>query len=283
MGSLPAWSSTPTSASRWSARFGHSRGEYTPQKSMGSITFSSTVSVGSSWKNWNTTPTLRPRHSANLPSLMFPRFVPATHTSPLRGPVNPRDHVDQRRFAAARFADDGHKLAAIHLQVDAAQRREGTRRRHVRLLHPSQVDQAGTLLNRVASRCAPSRCTVCRRLSFVRRCYHRSLLSAWSGTCRQPTYTTGLGTRGRRSAYPPPAKAVCTSVRRSAPEVALRTARARPSHTTKSHRDSHAMPARARRLPRQTRGWRLRPPWGTGIRRCRSRCISPSPRRDAAA
>ena len=35
-----------------------------PQKSIGSITFSTTVSVGSSWKNWKTTPTVRPRHCA---------------------------------------------------------------------------------------------------------------------------------------------------------------------------------------------------------------------------
>ena len=37
-------------------------------KSSGSIAFSSAVSVGSSWKNWNTMPTLRPRQTASCSS-----------------------------------------------------------------------------------------------------------------------------------------------------------------------------------------------------------------------
>ncbi len=49
---------------------------------MGSITFSRLLRVGNSWKNWKTTPTLRPRQAASLSSLMPPRSVPATWTSP---------------------------------------------------------------------------------------------------------------------------------------------------------------------------------------------------------
>jgi hypothetical protein len=46
-----------------------------------------------------------------------------------RRPLNARDEVDEGRFAAARLADDGHELAARHLQVDAPQRREVARGR----------------------------------------------------------------------------------------------------------------------------------------------------------
>ena len=50
-----------------------------------------------------------------------------------RRAVDAGDHVDQRRLAAARLADDGHKLARLHLQVDAFERREGTGGRLERL------------------------------------------------------------------------------------------------------------------------------------------------------
>jgi len=36
-----------------------------------SIVFSSSVRVGKSWKNWNTTPMFRPRHKARLLSLIL--------------------------------------------------------------------------------------------------------------------------------------------------------------------------------------------------------------------
>jgi hypothetical protein len=49
---------------------------------MGSITFSTTVSVGSSWKNWKMTPTVRPRQTAVRPSDMSARSWPATATRP---------------------------------------------------------------------------------------------------------------------------------------------------------------------------------------------------------
>jgi hypothetical protein len=46
------------------------------------MTFSATVSVGSSWKNWNTTPTVRPRQAASLFSLRSPNTVPPTSMRP---------------------------------------------------------------------------------------------------------------------------------------------------------------------------------------------------------
>lgn len=63
-GSLRVWSSRPTSSSRCIARSQRSFGDHSPAKSIGSITFSTTVRVGRSWKNWKITPTVRPRHSA---------------------------------------------------------------------------------------------------------------------------------------------------------------------------------------------------------------------------
>ncbi len=40
------------------------------------------------------------------------------------GAVDAGDHVDQRRLAAARLADHGHKLAAVHMQIDIVERSE---------------------------------------------------------------------------------------------------------------------------------------------------------------
>jgi hypothetical protein len=55
------------------------------QKSIGSITFSATVRVGSSWKVWNTTPTWRPRHAASRLSPSACTGVPPTNTPPAVG------------------------------------------------------------------------------------------------------------------------------------------------------------------------------------------------------
>ena len=50
-----------------------------PQKSIGSITFSAAVSVGSSWKNWKTMPTVRPRQRGQRSSDSVRTGVPADH------------------------------------------------------------------------------------------------------------------------------------------------------------------------------------------------------------
>ena len=75
-GSLRAWSAMPTRSSRSIARSCRSRGVHRPPKSIGSITFSTTVRVGSSRKNWKMTPIVRPRHTAVLPSDRFARSSP---------------------------------------------------------------------------------------------------------------------------------------------------------------------------------------------------------------
>ena len=67
------------------ARRCRSRLVYMLQKSMGSSTFSSTVSEGNNWKNWKTTPMLRPRQPAICPSRSRCRAVLATCTSPADG------------------------------------------------------------------------------------------------------------------------------------------------------------------------------------------------------
>ena len=67
------------------ARLSRCRGAYMSQKSMGSITFSTAVSVGRSWKNWKMTPMWRPRHSAIWPSVRPWTGLPATKTWPVLG------------------------------------------------------------------------------------------------------------------------------------------------------------------------------------------------------
>jgi hypothetical protein len=49
------------------------------------MAFSSAVSVGSSWKNWNTTPTRRPRQIASSSSLIRSIRRPSTVTVPAVG------------------------------------------------------------------------------------------------------------------------------------------------------------------------------------------------------
>ena len=81
-GSLYACSLIPTCSSRRSARPLRSRAGIMPQKSMGSITFSRMVSVGRSWKNWNTTPTFLLRHFASWSWSILWIVVSPIHISP---------------------------------------------------------------------------------------------------------------------------------------------------------------------------------------------------------
>jgi hypothetical protein len=73
------------------------RREYMPQKSIGSMMFSSSESMGRSWKNWKTMPRLRPRHAASRLSLSLSTRVSPTYTSPSLGrsmPVSMLIRVD---------------------------------------------------------------------------------------------------------------------------------------------------------------------------------------------
>ena len=64
----------------------------------------------------------------------------------LRRAIDAGQHVDQRGLAAARFADDGHELAAIDLQIDAVQRGELARRGLVDLVDIVQFDQRSVVV-----------------------------------------------------------------------------------------------------------------------------------------
>ena len=52
---------------------------------MGSITFSITLRVGKSWKNWKMMPTVRPRQGANCPSFKAWIAVSPMNTWPVVG------------------------------------------------------------------------------------------------------------------------------------------------------------------------------------------------------
>ena len=55
--------------------------------------------------------------------------------------VDPGKHVQQGRFAAARFAHQRHKLAIPDLQIDASQRGEAAGRVDVGLDHVLEKDR----------------------------------------------------------------------------------------------------------------------------------------------
>ena len=67
------------------------------------------------------TPMLRPRHTAIWSFAQRMNGRAADKDLARGGPVDAGDHVDQRGFAAARFADDGDKFAAINFQIDILQ------------------------------------------------------------------------------------------------------------------------------------------------------------------
>ncbi len=82
-----------------------------PAISSGSITFSSAVSAGSSWKDWNTKPTARPRSSARASSSSTPRSGTVELHRPGARRVEAGENREQRRLARARGADDRDRLA----------------------------------------------------------------------------------------------------------------------------------------------------------------------------
>ena len=123
------------------ARLPRSRSGQVLQKSIGSITFSITERLGSSWKNWKTIPRLRPRQRAIWFSLNCVHGGVAHQHLARCGAVDAGDHVDQRGLAAARFADDADELAAVDLQVDAVERRVAPGGVLVDLGHLVQLDQ----------------------------------------------------------------------------------------------------------------------------------------------
>jgi hypothetical protein len=90
-GSRSPMSARPTSSALCSARSRRSRLDPRRAKSSGSIAFSSAVSVRNSWKNWNTTPTCRPRQTASSSSLMRSISLAAHRDRTRRRAVDPGD------------------------------------------------------------------------------------------------------------------------------------------------------------------------------------------------
>ncbi len=100
---------------------------------MGSTTLSSSEIVGSSWKNWKTTPTDRPRHCAVAPSLRSCTAVPSIQTLAARRAIDARDHVDERALAATGLPDHGDELPGADLEAHALERGQAPRGRLVLL------------------------------------------------------------------------------------------------------------------------------------------------------
>ena len=89
--------------------------------SAGIITFSSAVNSGSRWWNWNTKPISRLRNSASRAGA-HRRQVLAVEPDRARGrEVERAEHVQERRLADARGADDRDHLAGLELEVEPAQ------------------------------------------------------------------------------------------------------------------------------------------------------------------
>ena len=120
-GRRPATSCTPSRSI--SARARARASAPSPASRAGSSTFSSPVSSGSRWKNWNTKPTRRRRRSISSAS----SSAVDAHSRHLDragvGAVEAADQVQQGRFAATRAADHGHQLAGIHIEVKRVQHR----------------------------------------------------------------------------------------------------------------------------------------------------------------
>ena len=111
------------------------------EKSSGSIAFSSAVSVGSSWKNWKTTPTRRPRQIASSSSLISSIRRPSTVTVPADGRSMPVIMFMIVDLPLPDGPDDRDHVAALDRQVDAAQRSILDLAGAVDLLDAGQLDQ----------------------------------------------------------------------------------------------------------------------------------------------
>ncbi len=140
-GSLRAWSTISTCSRRAIARSSRSRGVHRPPKSIGSMTFSTTVRVGSSWKNWKITPTVRPRQTAVSPSERWLRCVPPTQTSPAVARSMPVIMFMSVDLPDPDLPTTARNSPLVDLEVDAPQRAERPGVRDVVLDHGAQVDE----------------------------------------------------------------------------------------------------------------------------------------------
>ncbi len=88
-GQMMARALRPTCCNESSARW---RASLLPASSSGSMTFSSALSAGSNWKDWNTKPASSPRNRALPSSSNLNRSAPFSDTLPLLGTSSPANN-----------------------------------------------------------------------------------------------------------------------------------------------------------------------------------------------
>ncbi len=88
-----------------------------PASSSGSITFSSAVSAGIRWKDWNTKPTRCARSRARPSSSRLREIRALEQHAPRGRQVEPGEQRQQRRFAGARGPDDRDRLTALRCRA----------------------------------------------------------------------------------------------------------------------------------------------------------------------
>ena len=86
---------------RRAARRRAARRCFTPAISIGTSTFSSAVSEGSRWKNWNTKPMRWPRSRASASSSSAVMSTPSSDHMAVGRRIQPGEQPEQRRLAAA--------------------------------------------------------------------------------------------------------------------------------------------------------------------------------------
>ena len=111
----------PARAARARARRAFVRGQR--RRCSGSATFCSAVRLGSRLKNWKMKPILSRRIARPLVVVERRREpAPSIALRPVVGLIERAHHVQQRRLAGPRGADDRHHFAALDLEVDGSRR-----------------------------------------------------------------------------------------------------------------------------------------------------------------
>ena len=131
---------SPTSAS---AARAVSKASSRSRNSSGSATFSSAVMVGTRWKDWKTMPILAARRRARSSSSRRAEIGAQHRNAALRGALEPGDDHEQGRFAGARAAHHGDRLAGATLEVEPTQNGDGPRAGGQRHMHGFEPDGGG--------------------------------------------------------------------------------------------------------------------------------------------
>ena len=107
----------------------------TPSSTRGNDTFSTTVSIGTKLKNWNTNPRLRRRNAASAPALIAHRSWPATARVPVSGASS--GDMQEGRFTGSGWSGDDDEFACVQSDVEVDE--------HVHLLVAPAVLLGGAL------------------------------------------------------------------------------------------------------------------------------------------